>query len=127
MDLLLLVGSFEYNLLKSIVDISGDSPILPHHIYVSRYPPQWLFLDIVEGFFSQLTSDIMTKARKTFNQIPNASFVSKNNHFGGYPLAYLWWGMIGESTDMFLYHVTQKVNKLTFFFFIFFFFTFIFS
>ena len=108
-------------------DISVDSPILPHHKYVSRYPQKWLFLEIIEAFSTQLTSKLIKNAWKIVNHIQNGSFVSKDNHFGGLPLAYLWWERIGESTDMSLNYVIQKIKKLKIFFFIFFFFTFIFS
>ena len=50
------------------------------------------------------------------NWVGKASTISINNHFGGYPLTYLWWGRFGESTDMYLNRVTKK-NSPSFSFF----------
>ena len=95
--------------------ISVYSPILPHHKYVSRYLQKWLFLEIIEAFSTQLTSKLIKNAWKIVNHIQNGSFVSKENHVGELPLAYLWWERIGESTDMSLNYVIQKIKKLSFF------------
>ena len=96
-------------------DISGNSPILPHNKYVRQYPQKLLFLEIIEAFSTQLTSKLIKMYENIVNHIPNGSFVSKYNHFGGLPLACLWWEKIGESTDMSLNYVIQKIKKLSFF------------
>ena len=107
-------------------NISVDSPIIPHYKYASGYPPKWLFVETNDAFGIWLTVFRAFFMISDVNWENKPSTISKNNHFGGYLLTYIWRGRIGESPDMSLIHVIKKLKKLTFFFFTFLFFTFIF-
>ena len=94
-------------------NISVDSPILPHYKYASGYPPKWLFVETNDAFGIWLTVFRAFFMISDVNWEKKPSTISKNNHFGGYLLTYLWWGRIGEYPNMALIHVIKRSCKFS--------------